>query len=228
MDLATAKELLAGDVIALEEIARALGADLEQIPSLAREMAQQVPFAPEALKRARQRRDLLVFRLDTDGRAPLTIARIVELFPAVFDQRLLNKVGYLLRDQWGILREPLAHSLTCEAGWALVPRDLLPSSRNLSFYDQEPLLAAAREDTDANLALRRRTAAEAVYDLALCQLVRGERLLRDRFDWTSSVTMDGGFLTVGRDGEDGIQIVAFSPAVRNAKLGVCPTRLPAR
>jgi len=90
------------------------------------------------------------------------------------------------------------------------------------------VLEAAREAADEGVVLRRRTAVEAAYDLVICQIVRGERLLQNRFDWTSTLTLDRGLLTVGRDGENGIEIVAFSAAVRNAKLGVCVTRVPAR
>jgi len=73
---------------------------------------------------------------------------------------------------------------------------------------------------------RRRRAVEAVYDTVLSFAARGQRRLVKTWDWTSSVTLDGGIVNVGGFGERGLQILAFSPAVRHGALGVCPTWQP--
>jgi len=159
----------------------------------------------------------------SDGRKPLTINRIIERFASSFDSRLLRKVGYLLRDEWGIALEPLANTETSSPGWALVQKAILPDTANLSYYEQEQVLRNHALQQSRGAQLRRRSAVEAVYDLTLFHVCRGIRLLENGFDWTSSRTVDGGFLNVGGFTEAGIRVVGFSAAVRHAELGICPT-----
>jgi hypothetical protein len=46
------------------------------------------------------------------------------------------------------------------------------------------------------------------------------------WDWSSSRTIDGGFLNLGRFNDAGMQVFSYSRAVRHGQLGVCPTRDP--
>lgn len=219
--LADARDLFGDDLLTLEDATGALGLPLDRIPSAVRQSAAEVPFSAAELEAGRRDGQLLVFRLAQDSDGPLTIQRLIERFPAAFEPNLLTKVGYALRDEWGITLEPLARTEVCAAGWYLARKLPLAESCNLSYYQQdEPLERFAQSSPGA----RRRTAVEATYDLVLHHAVRGERLLTDHFDWTSSRTVDAGYLYVGGFGEKGLSLVGFSAAVRHATLGVCPTR----
>ena len=221
VSIARARELLGSDFLSLEDVTRVLGVSPDTLRPEIQKAAAEVPFSPSELEQARADGQLLVFRLDRDTSGPLTIQRLIETFPQSFETRLLTKVGYALRDEWGITLEPLAKSETCAAGWYLARKAPLAASCNLSYYEQdEPLAHFATESPGA----RRRTAIEATYDLVLVHAAHGTRLLADHFDWTSSRTVDAGYLYVGGFGEAGLSLVGFSAAVRHATLGVCPTR----
>lgn len=222
--LEEARALLGDAVLGPAEVAAVFG-PLAPPPA---EMA--VPFGRADLEAAARARELLVLRVPhTAAAGKLTIARMIELRPEAFDPDLLRKSGYQLKSDWGILLEPLAQTETVTAGWALVSRDILRTTCNLSYNEQASRLArhaAALGLPDG--ALRRRTAVEAVYDTVLAFAARGERLLEKTWDWTSSITADGGYLNVGGFGPRGMQILSFSAPVRHGALGICPTREPNR
>src|SRR5262249_10330778 len=153
--------------------------------------AAQVPFSIDELRAARENGEMLVFRLARDAKGPLTIERLIEVFAHAFEPKLLTKVGYTLRDEWGILLEPLAKTETCAVGWHLAHKAPVAATCNLSYYEQQAALHKRGHSVE-----RRRTAVEATLDVVLYQACRGERLLQQSFDWTSSRTVDGGYLCV--------------------------------
>ncbi len=218
--LTDAQAVLGSDLLGLNDIAVALGTTVEAFDPRVRHEASEVPMTKDELSAARQAGELVIFRIATDEGQPLTINRLIERFPAAFDQKLLAKCGYLLRDEWGITLEPVAQTQSCKTGWATVRKATMPETRNRSYFEQDAIL------TSVSPGWRRRTTPEAAYDLVLYYACRGIRLLASDFDWTSSATADGGFLNVGGFQESGMQIVSFSAAVRHAGLGVCPTRSP--
>lgn len=220
-DIAHALEILGPDVLGPEAAAEALGTPLDGLPAATRALAAAVPFSSGELEQAAKEGQMLVFRVDADAAGPWTIQRLIERFPAAFETRPLTQVGYALRDEWGITREPLAASETCAPGWHLVCRAPLRESLNLSYFQQDTVI---RRFAGGATAVRRRTAVEAVYDLVLKREIGGERLLAETFDWTSSRTVDAGYLYVGGFGDEGLSVIGFSAAVRHATLGVCPTR----
>jgi len=119
----------------------------------------------------------------------------------------------------------LARQDTCAPGWSLVAKDILESTRNLSYDEQGPCL----KDYAATLqvppeSIRRRTATEAVFDTIVAFAAQGQRLLENTWDWTTSETVDLGYLNVGGFGSKGMQILSFSGAVRHGALGICPAR----
>jgi hypothetical protein len=61
-----------------------------------------------------------------------------------------------------------------------------------------------------------------VYDTILLHRAHGTRLLEHAWDWSSTPTQDGGFMTAGEFAPDGLKIVGYSRAVRFGTLGVCP------
>ncbi len=214
-----ARAVLGDDVLGPEEAEAALGA----VPA---ELLQPaIPFTRAELVAARTAGEMLVLRVTRlrDG-TPVTLLHLVERFPEAFDQRLLRQMGYQLKDDWGIAREPLAATDTCASGWALVRKDILDRSRNLAYEAQDAALADyAKTIGVAPAVLRRRSGVEAVYDTLLYFATRNVRLLANAWDWSSSRTLDGGYLNVGGFGAGGMQILSFSRAVRHGGLGICPT-----
>jgi len=210
-----ARSILGTDVLGADEAQAVLG-PLRNAPDA-------IPFPHEELSAALRRDEMLVYRCShrQDGTA-LTMAHLIDRFPAAFDPAFLEKVGYQLKDEWGIRLEPRATVDTCSDGWALVRKVLIDDSRNRAYDEQESVLQRYREV--AGSEYRRRTAVEVVYDTVLYWKTHGTPLLANAWDWTSSETIDGGFLNVGGFGPKGMQLLSYSRAVRHGALGICPTR----
>jgi hypothetical protein len=223
LSLDEARSLLGKDVLGPLEVAAAFG------PLSATEGDVPVPYKRPELEAAKQAGEMLVLRIARAGDKPITIVDLIKRFPQAFDEKLLRQAGYQLKNDWGIELEPLAQEQTCTAGWALVRKDILDDTRNLAYDEQGSRLAhyAASLRVPPE-SVRRRTAIEAAYDTALAFAARGERLLENTWDWTSSETVDGGYLNVGGFGPRGMQVLSFSAAVRHGGLGICPTRDPVR
>ena len=211
LKVSDAHAILGHDVLGADEAHAVFGVRVEAPP---------LPFTTDELTAAKMASEMLVLRLAKDASAPLTLQHMIQHLPQCFDERYLRKMGYQLRDDWGIELEPLATTDTCAFGWALVRKDPLPETCNLAYDGQDEVVTRARVD------LRRRTAVEAVYDTLLYFGARHKRLLEKTWDWTKSRTIDGGYLNVGGFGPTGLQILSFSRAVRHGALGVCPTRQP--
>jgi len=222
-----ARAILGGDVLGPAEIAATFG-------GAAAGDGPSIPFTRDELSAAHAGGEMLVLRVARVGDTPLTIRHMTERHPAAFDAKLLHQVGYQLKDEWGIALEPLAATEICTPGWALVRKSILDDSRNLPYDAQdEPLhsyagtlayVRAAHTEGVPRVAVARRSAVEAVYDTLLYFAVHKVRLLEKAWDWTSSRTIDGGYLNVGGFGPRGMQILSFSKAVRHGGLGVCPAR----
>jgi len=213
-----ARAILGDDVLGPQEISAAFGSTPKTVVP--------IEFTTDDLRAARDGGEMLVLRAAhlTDNTA-LTVMQMLHRFPDFFDKRLLRQVGYQLKNDWGIELEPLAATETCAVEWALVRQQILEDSRNLGYDEQTALLGRYAEalHVPAN-RVRRRTAVEAVYDTILYRSARGARLLENTWDWTSSRTVDAGYLNVGGFGSQGMQILSYSTAVRHGGLGVCPTR----
>jgi len=220
LSLADARAVLGDDVLGPEEVGDVFGMQQTAAP------LPTLPFSRDHLAAARAHGAMLVLRAPRDGHGvPLTILHMLQLLPQAFDQKLLHQMGYQLRDEWGIALEPLAATETCTTGWALVWKDVLRETCNLA-YDEQDRVIANYTGVLGTGDLRRRTAVEAVYDTLLYHAARKTRLLHRSWDWSSSTTLDGGHLNVGGFGEQGMEILSFSRAVRHGQLGVCPTWQP--
>lgn len=220
--IAQAREIFGAFLLAPDDVARALGVAADRLISGDQTALTSVPFGRETLTAARARGDALVFRVASDGEAPLTTLRLLERFPETVQPQLLKGVGYQLKDEWTVDQEPFASTATCEVGWHLVHGAPVPATRNLTYEQQEAALARYAEALGLAGRLSRRTAIEAVYDTVLLNRVHGTRLLEHAWDWSSTPTQDGGFVTVGEFAADGLRIVGYSRAVRFGTLGVCP------
>lgn len=217
-----ARALLGKNVYGPEEVASAFG----ELDSSAADLP--IPFRHGDIEAAKKAGEMLILRVShAADEQPLTIVRMIEMFPQAFDQGLLRKAGYQLKSDWGIELEPLAQEDTCKFGWSLVRKEILDQTRNLAYDEQAPALRHYEQRFHLEPeSTRRRTATEAVYDTIVAFIARGERLLESTWDWTSSETVDRGYLNVGGFGPKGIQVLSFSAAVRHGALGICPTRNP--
>jgi hypothetical protein len=220
LSLSDARAVLGSDVLGPEEVDNVFGARASA------NLSPPIPFSRDHLAAARSHGAMLVLRTTrAGGGTPLTILHMLQQFPQAFDPKLLHQTGYQLRDEWGIALEPLAAVDTCSAGWALVWKDVLQESCNLA-YDEHEVIIRNYAGALGTAELRRRTAVEAVYDTLLYHAARKTRLLQRRWDWSSSPTLDGGYLNIGGFGPQGMEILSFSRAVRHGQLGVCPTWQP--
>lgn len=212
-----AHSILGDDVLGPQAVAAAFGTPAAEVPA--------IPFSKSDLEQAYARGEMLVLRSAAAGEAPLTIQRMIALHPSAFDERFLRKMGYQLKDEWGIELEPSAGVETSEPGWALVSKTPLATTLNLAYAQQEALLLGYAQHLGKEKGVvRRRSGVEIVYDLVLYFATRKGRLLENAWDWSSTRTIDGGYLNVGGFGSQGMQVLSYSRAVRHGALGVCPTR----
>jgi len=213
-----ARAVLGDDVLGAREIAAVFGAAPAgaEVP---------IPFSSDALRAAAKAGAMLVLRTPRAGdTAALTILDMIQRFPDAFDQKLLRKMGYQLKDEWGIELEPLAATDTCAPGWALVRKEILDATRNLSYELQDSALGGFAELLGVPVtSVRRRSAVEIVYDTLLYFGARKTRLLENTWDWSESRTVDGGYLNVGGFSAKGLEILSYSRAVRHGALGICPS-----
>jgi len=183
---------------------------------------ESVPYSRAQLDAGRARGDLLTFRTASDGSAPLTLMRMLKRFPETVLPQLLKGVGYQLKDEWTVSQEPFAVSATCRPGWRLVHRSPVPATCNLNYEQQSVALEHYAGSLGLQGKLSRRSAIEAIYDTVLFKRAHGTQLLERAWDWSDTPTQDGGFVTVGEFGSDGLRIVGYSRAVRFGTLGICP------
>lgn len=219
-----ARKLLRDDVVGPDVVADVFGAPLSELLS-AEEHAevQRLPFAPSTLERAAAEKALLVLRVPRDRAGSLSILRLHQRFPDAFAAKgLSDGVGYLLRSEWTAAAQAFAGEPP-ELGWRLVSTEPAPDTLGRTYVQQERALTGFAERLGMNASRgRRRTAVDAVYDLTLAFASRNRRLLATTWDWTRTETSDGAFVTVGNFGPGGLEILAYSAAVRFASLGVCP------
>lgn len=220
--IATAREIFGAFLLGPDDVARVLAVESDHLVANDRAALETVPYDREALVAARARGDILVFRVASDGSAPLTTLRLLERFPETVQPQLLKGVGYQLKDEWTVDQEPFASSATCRTGWSLVHGTPVPASCNLNYEQQDAALARYADSHGLQGRLSRRTAVDAIYDTILLNRAHGTRLLERSWDWSSTPTQDGGFVTVGEFGSDGLRMVGYSRAVRFGTLGVCP------
>ena len=218
-----ARRVLAGAVLGPAELATALGFDPGTVLTAAERTAvARIPFSTADLERARAEGAILVLRLPRDPDGPLTMLTLAKRLNGGLDPRVHRGVGYMLRDEWTIDTQPFATTDTCTAGWWLVQRAPLPSTRNRAYRAQDTALAALGPEAPGRP--RRRSAVEIAFDTLCWGRAHADRLLADAWDWSRSPTNDQGLAALGEFGPDGLKVIAYSRAVRFGTLGVCPQR----
>jgi hypothetical protein len=211
--IADARRVFAADFLGWEEVSPLI--DGSPAAAAERAVRERLPFGNDQLMRAADDGMMLVLRVARTGTGkPLTIVELGTRFPGHTDP------GKPSSDPW-YAREPFASEETCRPGWALVDKGLYSRSRNRPYLEQDEELGT--RSRLLGLPLRRRSAVEIVYDTLLYAALRGERLLEAEWDWSSSATSDGGFVTAGQFDEQGLHLFGYSQAVRFDSLGVCAT-----
>jgi hypothetical protein len=220
--IAEARELFGQRLLAPEDVGRLLSVAPRELAEGNEESLQRLPYSRAVLERARERGDVLVYRIARDQQKPLTLLRLLERFPETVQPQLLKGVGYQLKDEWTVDGEPFASSAVCRSGWRLVHGDPVPSTCNLNYEQQDVALRRYAESLGVPGGLTRRSAIEAAYDAVLLRRAHGTRVLERAWDWSDTPTQDGGYVTVGEFASDGLKVVGYSRAVRFGTLGVCP------
>ena len=209
-----ARRILGADCVDAREIAPALGGDPSKtLSDDERRVLGEVPFDRDVLMRAADDGMMLVLRLPRGGDgSALTVVTLAERFPG-------GGADPAGEAPW-FARESFARDLL-GIGWALVDKQPASETKNLSYAEQDQELAERSERL--GISLRRRSAVEIVYDTLLYAVARGERLLETEWDWSSTMTVDGGAVTAGQFDDSGLRLLAYSKAVRFDSLGVCAT-----
>jgi hypothetical protein len=210
--LESARRIFGDGLLGPEEICTALGADPHALQGANADVSfDRVPFPADWLRRAADEGMVLTMRIARLGDALLTLGDLATRFP--------GEANRASADAW-FEREPFAEE-ACRPGWALFEKRPFAASRNLTYTQQTEALA--ERAAELRMPLRRRTAVEIVYDTLLHAALRGEHLLVEEWDWSSSATADGAFVTAGQFDERGLHLLRYSEAVRFDGLGVCAT-----
>ncbi|HEY2388982.1 MAG TPA: hypothetical protein VGK30_18660 [Candidatus Binatia bacterium] len=217
-----ARALFGDAMLGPDDVALALGTDAEHLASGSAAVLSTVPFELARLQQAKERGHLLVFRTPTDGTAPLTARRLLERLPGSILAKLMQGVGYQLKDEWTLDAEPFFSTETNVLEWRLVHREPVPATRNLTYHQQDAALVQYADAADLDGLVRRRSAVAMIYDTLLFAQARGVKLLEHAWDWSSTPTGDGGYITAGELSADGLRVLGYSRAVRFGTLGVCP------
>ncbi len=72
--------------------------------------------------------------------------------------------------------------------------------------------------------LTRQNPAEVLYDIAIYFQNKGERILENRYSWTSSRNSDGRLVLVGLFGSGGVSVCGWEPGYSGGNLGVAFSR----
>src|SRR6185369_9493820 len=163
--LEEATATLGSAVLGPAELQQALGYDpLSILTTAEQSTVARLPFSRADLDLAKSAGEILVLRVPRDPDGPLTMLALAKRLGGL-DPKVHTGVGYSLRDEWTIDTQPFATDDTCTAGWWLVRRAPLPSTRNRTYRAQDDALAAL--GTPANGRSARRSAVEIAFDTLL-------------------------------------------------------------
>lgn len=209
-----------------DDAARLFGADLIDAAALRSLLgasvadAPQIPFTHGVAETARRNGCLLVYRVAAlaDGR-PLNLVTLAQLASARSD----GLVAFPAEDAW-YLQDATVNAEVPEVGWALVAKEPWRETCNQVYVRGEEALRRRAGDQP----WRRRRAPEIVLDTLAYAAARGTRLLADTWDWSSTLSHDGALLNIGSFKESGLDVLAYSKAVKHGALGICPTLVAQR
>lgn len=126
-----AEELFGEDFLGPEQVEKAFGIEVADIPDL--------PYEQAELQRAKELGQMLVLRTDQapDGR-PLTMQKMMELLQPKFDAGGRGKVLY---DTYWYKNEKFFTEGKPTSRWALVSKTVIPNSTNKNYVEQTQVLA---------------------------------------------------------------------------------------
>lgn len=206
LSLADARRIFGARFLGPERVAGVLGT-LPDAP-------ESVPIGEEEATRLAREGFALVWRTATtgDGR-PVTLSLLHERTAADRSR------GFKGEEPW-FVDLPFASTETPDTGWALFSVTPWAETLNRTYLAGEESLRARA----GAMPWRRRRAVEIAYDCFVAATT-GERLLERTWDWSGTPSTDGGLLTLGGFGTSGIDVIAYSRAVKHDALGICPTRV---
>jgi hypothetical protein len=212
LSLDEARSLFGDDLLDAAAIHALLGEHAENNP--------EIPFSREVATAAKVAGCMLVLRPQSlPGVGPVTLAGLAELCA-----KRDGFAAFASEDPW-FADDSAVNAITAEPGWALVAKEPWRETLNLVYERAEGALKR-RAGSDP---WRRRRAAEIAFDTLAYAAARGNHLLADRWDWSSTPSHDGGLVNVGSFGEKGLDVLSYSKAVKHGALGICPTLVvPAR
>lgn len=144
---------------------------------------------------------------------PCTVKNLAKRYTGLFGN---------IRDLMRYRNAALMSSEVPEAGWALVTAEAPRESLDKNYMDQNQYLRYLSTTLGIPSHLvRRRTLAEALYDLVVGKLVLGKRLQRATLDWTSSSPAKNDYVCIYYPNE-GIRVRDLSRVTHNRSLGVTP------
>jgi len=207
-----AARLFGTDLIGASALRGLLGADVAAAPP--------IPFTRDVAETAHRDGCLLIYRVAAlaDGR-PLNLATLAQLTSGRSD----GLVAFAAEDAW-YLQDATVNAAVPEAGWALVAKEPWRETCNQVYVRGEEALRRRAGDQP----WRRRRAPEIVLDTLAYAAARGTHLLADTWDWSSTSSHDGGLLNIGSFKESGLDVLAYSKAVKHGALGICPTLVAQR
>jgi hypothetical protein len=209
VSLVEARNILGNDLIEASELSSVIGEPTAAATS------RDIPFSRETLSSAGRQGCVLLYRPDSlhDGQS-LTLVTLFERCRAAADPVL----RFTSDDPW-FCKDRFAREETLEPGWALFAKEPWPATINVTYSEGDRSL----EHGAGGLAWRRRRAVEIAFDCLAVAAARGIRLLPSHWDWSSSASADGGRVNVGGFGDAGLEVLAYSAAVKHGRLGICPT-----
>ena len=212
LSLHEARSLFGDDLLDTDALRALLGTHPEADP--------EIPFSREVAAAAKEAGCMLVLRPQSlPGVGPVTLAGLAEL-----TAKREGLAAFASDDPW-FMEDATVNAIAAEPGWALVAKEPWRETLNL-VYDRADEALRLRAGTEG---WRRRRAAEIAFDSLAYAAARGRRLLADRWDWSSTPSQDGGLVNVGAFGENGLDVLSYSKAVKHGALGICPTLIaPAR
>lgn len=203
-----ARRLFGDDLIDHEALGALLGAN-------APDATPEIPFERQVAESARASGCLLLYRPAAlrDGRR-LTLATLAEIGSGRED----GLAAFSAEDPW-FVHDPTVNLEAAEEGWALVSPEPWAETLNQTYSQGEEALRSRA----GSAPWRRRRAAEIALDTLAYASARGRRVLVDRWDWSSTPSLDGGLLNLGGFREAGLDVLSYSRAVKHGALGICPT-----
>ena len=105
--------------------------------------------------------------------------------------------------------------------WAIVSCEALPDTRSKNYAQQRVVVKGyAQKHQTTQMRVRRRTLAEALFDMVVIQLVIKEKLLINSVDLTDSKVGRMNYACIN-NGDKGIRIGDVSRQHTHPQLGMC-------